>query len=188
MSAAFNLLVRFNDVALRVGRSIAWVLIGVMTAIVLYQVFFRYALNNAPSWSEAASRALMVWMTFLVAPTAYRWGGYVSIDFITHKLPRLVRTLLSVTINVVALILIVELLLLSFNFVDRGLNKTAAGLPTSVLGIPIKVAYIRLAMPVGFVLMITVSVELIIKDILRLLRLSGDEEEQEQKPDYMLLD
>ncbi len=188
MSALFNLLMRFNDTALRIGRSISWVLIAVMTAIVLYQVFFRYALNNAPSWSEAASRALMVWMTFLLAPTAYRWGAYVSIDFLTHALPRIIRILLSLVINVVALVLIVELLLLSFNFVDRGWNKTAAGLPTSILGIPFKVAYIRLAMPVGFILMITVGVELIIKDALRLFGSRSGDVTTETRPDYMLLD
>lgn len=180
-------LVRFNDVALRIGRSAAWVLLALMTFIVLYQVFFRYALNNAPSWSEAGARGLMMWMTFLVAPTAYRWGAYVSIDTLTHALRGPLRHGLSLAINVSALILIVVLFWLSLDFVDRGLTRRATGLPSEVFGIPMKAAYIRLSMPVGFLLMFTVSVELIIKDFLRLVK-PGWEEEQRPRPDFMLMD
>ena len=180
-------LVRFNDVALGIGRSVAWVLLALMTFIVLYQVFFRYVLNDAPSWSEAGARGLMMWMTFLVAPTAYRWGAYVSIDTLTHALRGPFRHGLSLAINVSALILIVVLLWLSLDFVDRGLTRRATGLPGEVFGIPMKAAYIRLSMPIGFLLMITVSIELILKDFLNLVR-PGREEEEEPRPDFMLMD
>lgn len=180
-------LIRFNDVALRVGRTAAWVLIALMTFIVLYQVFFRYVLNNAPSWSEAGARGLMVWMTFLVAPTAYRWGAYVSIDTLTHALRGRTKYVLSFALNISALILIVTLLWLSIDFVDRGLTRRATGLPANVFGIPMKAAYIRLAMPVGFFLMITVAIELIIKDFLHL-RHPERTEEEKSRPDFMLMD
>ncbi len=181
-----NGLVRFNDVALGIGRSISWVLVAIMTFIVLYQVFLRYVLNDAPSWSEAAARALMVWMTFLVAPSAYRWGAYVSIDTLTHALAGSKKYVFSLIINVAALILIIVLLWLSLDFVERGLNRRAQGLPADFLGIPIKSAWIRAAMPVGFFLMITVAIELIIKDFIRLR--SPTPAEEEPRPDFMLMD
>ncbi len=180
-------LIRFNDVALGFGRTIAWVLLALMTFIVLYQVFFRYALNNAPSWSEAGARGLMMWMTFLVAPTAYRWGAYVSIDTLTHALRGRLRHGLSLAINISALTLIVVLLWLSIDFVERGMTRRATGLPADVFGIPMKAAYIRLAMPVGFLLMITVSIELIFKDLLHLMH-PGRDEVQQPRPDFMLMD
>lgn len=182
-------LIRFNDFALRIGRTLAWILIGIMTAIVLYQVFFRYVLNDAPSWSEAGARALMVWMTFLVAPTAYRWGAYVSIDTLVHALTHRLRHSLSLILNVVALVLIVVMFWLSIDFVDRGFTRSAAGLPREVLGLPLKAAWIRLAMPVGLFLMITVAIELILKDALYLARGErAKEEEEEKRPDFMLFD
>ncbi len=180
-------LIRFNDTALGIGRTAAWILLALMTFIVLYQVFFRYALNNAPSWSEAGARGLMMWMTFLVAPTAYRWGAYVSIDTLTHALRGRPRYALSLAINISALILIVVLLWLSIDFVDRGLTRRATGLPSEVFGIPMKAAYVRLSMPVGFLLMITVSLELIMKDLLYLVN-PGREEEEPPRPDFMLMD
>lgn len=181
-----NRLVRFNDVALGIGRTIAWVLVALMIFIVLYQVFFRYVLNDAPSWSEAAARGLMVWMTFLVAPSAYRWGAYVSIDTLTHALPGRTKYVISFVTNIIALFLIIVLLWLSLDFVDRGLTRRAQGLPAEFIGIPITSAWIRLAMPVGFILMIAVALELIAKDFLRLREPKRVAEEE--RPDFMLMD
>ena len=179
-------LVSFNDHTLRVGRTIAWVLLAMMTFIVLYQVFMRYVLNDAPSWSETAARALMVWMTFLVAPSAYRWGAYVSIETLTHSLRGRSRYTVSLLTNVIALVLIVVMLWLSFDFVDRGFTRRAQGLPAAFLGIPMKAAWIRLAMPVGFLLMTTVAVELIVKDFLRLRH--PERADKSPRPDFMLMD
>ncbi len=180
-------LVRFNDVSLQIGRTLAWILLALMTFIVLYQVFFRYVLNDAPSWSEAASRALMVWMTFLVAPTAYRWGAYVSIDMAVHSLPFRTRTLLALFINIVALFLIVILFWLSLDFVDRGFTRRAAGLPATFLGLPIKAAWTRVPMPIGFVMMALVSIELILRDVFRI-RGPEETEETAPMPDFMRMD
>ena len=180
-------LVRFNDVALGIGRAIAWILIALMTFIVLYQGFFRYVLNDAPSWSETAARALMVWMTFLVAPSAYRWGAYVSIETLTHLLHGRSKYMVSLATNIIALILIVVMLWLSLDFVDRGFTRRATGLPANVFGIPMKAAWIRLAMPVGFVLMITVAIELIITDFLHI-RHPKHTVEEKPRPDFMLMD
>ena len=179
-------LVRFNDHALRVGRTTAWILLALMTFIVLYQVFMRYVLNDAPSWSETAARALMVWMTFLVAPSAYRWGAYVSIETLTHALRGRSKYMVSLATNIIALVLIVTMLWLSLDFVDRGFTRRAQGLPAAFLGIPMKAAWIRLAMPVGFLLMISVAVELIIKDFLRLRH--PERADEAPRPDFMLMD
>ncbi len=179
-------LVRFNDVALKIGRSIAWILVALMVFIVLYQVFFRYVLNDAPSWSEAAARALMVWMAFLVAPSAYRWGAYVSIDMFIHALPDRTRYTMSFALNIIALILIVVLLWLSLDFVDRGFTRRAQGLPAAFLGIPMKAAWVRLAMPVGFLLMITVAIELIVKGYSYIRH--PERADEGPRPDFMLMD
>ena len=74
-----------NRAFARVARWIALVLIGVMTAAVLVQVFFRYGLNRPISWTEEFAIFSMIWMAFLVAPIAYRSGAYVCIE-IVHDL------------------------------------------------------------------------------------------------------
>ncbi|MGR3494927.1 TRAP transporter small permease [Citreimonas sp.] len=76
-----------NDVLLRAGKGLATAAIGLMVLCILLQVFFRYALNNALPWPEEAARFLMLWMTGLIAPAAYRRGGFVAIDMLQAALP-----------------------------------------------------------------------------------------------------
>lgn len=76
-----------NDVILRVGKGLATLAIGLMVVCILLQVFFRYVLNNALPWPEEAARFFMLWMTGLIAPAAYRRGGFVAIDMVQAALP-----------------------------------------------------------------------------------------------------
>ena len=84
-----------NSVLLAIGRQIAWVLIGLMTLVILYQVIMRYAFNAAPNWTEEFARFMMLWMTGLIAASGYRWGGFVSIDMAVRALPRVPALVLA---------------------------------------------------------------------------------------------
>ena len=59
----------------------------VMLCSMLYQVFGRYVLDHAPSWSEELSRYLMVWMTMLGSAAVLRSGGHISVTTLTDSLP-----------------------------------------------------------------------------------------------------
>ena len=78
----------FNDIILPIGRRIAILLIALMVVAILIQVFFRYVLNNALPWPDEAARFAMLWLTGLIAPMAYRRGGFVAIDTAVSALPR----------------------------------------------------------------------------------------------------
>ena len=91
----FNILEKINTLFLRIGRQFAWIAILLMVIVILIQVFFRYVLNNALPWPDEVARFLMLWMTGLIAPSAYRWGGFVSIDLLERFLPKLISTLLT---------------------------------------------------------------------------------------------
>ncbi len=92
----------FNDVVLRFGRWVAIVAIGLMVLAILIQVFFRYVLNNALPWPDEAARFCMLWMTGLIAPMAYRRGGFVAIDMAVRALPERVAAVLSLFLLIVA--------------------------------------------------------------------------------------
>ncbi|MBO6931708.1 MAG: TRAP transporter small permease subunit, partial [Roseibium sp.] len=61
---------------LRVGRGIGVVAVGLMVVAILIQVVFRYVFNNALPWPDEAARFCMLWMAGLMAPTAFRRGGF----------------------------------------------------------------------------------------------------------------
>ena len=92
----------FNDVVLRIGRGIAIICIGLMVVAILLQVFFRYVLGNALPWPEEAAIFLMLWMTAVIAPSAYRRGGFVALEIVTAALPKQVAAALSLVLLLIA--------------------------------------------------------------------------------------
>ena len=167
----FNFLQNINTFILRIGRQLAWIAILLMVIVIIIQVFFRYVLNNALPWPDEVARFLMLWMTGLIAPSAYRWGGFVSIDMLQRFLPKILSNIL------VFLILIISLTVLLIGF-EMGLKHINAGwifssssikLPYSLLGgktEAMKLAWMYMSLPIGILLLISVNIELTLKTIL----------------------
>jgi len=167
----FNFLQNINTFILRIGRQIAWMATLLMVIVIIIQVFFRYVLNNALPWPDEVARFLMLWMTGLIAPSAYRWGGFVSIDMLQRFLPKILSNIL------VFLILIISLTVLLIGF-EMGLKHINAGwifssssikLPYSLLGgktEAMKLAWMYMSLPIGILLLISVNIELTLKTIL----------------------
>ena len=167
----FNFLQNINTFILRIGRQIAWMAILLMVIVIIIQVFFRYVLNNALPWPDEVARFLMLWMTGLIAPSAYRWGGFVSIDMLQRFLPKILSNIL------VFLILIISLTVLLIGF-EMGLKHINAGwifssssikLPYSLLGgktEAMKLTWMYMSLPIGILLLISVNIELTLKTIL----------------------
>ena len=90
-----NLLGRLNAAVLTLGLWLGAGALGIMLVFILVQVFFRYILGDALAWSEEASRFLMLWMTGLMVPTAFRQGGFVAITMILDIFPRAIGTIIA---------------------------------------------------------------------------------------------
>lgn len=116
MLAAAGLLYWFNGRLLTLCRWIGITALAIMVCLILGQVFFRYALNDAPNWTEEGARFGMLWMTGLMAPIAYRMGGFVAIDMLERGLPRLLAGLLGILLLAISL----WVLLIAW---ERGLNN-----------------------------------------------------------------
>ena len=71
-----------------------WLLAIMMAAITIltfYQVFMRYVLNMAPSWSEELVRFIFVWLSFIGAAVGAKEGIHIGIDVLYRSLPALPR-------------------------------------------------------------------------------------------------
>ena len=167
----FRFLENINTFILRIGRQLAWVAILLMVVVIIIQVFFRYVLNNALPWPDEVARFLMLWMTGLIAPSAYRWGGFVSIDMLERFLPKILANLL------IFMILLISLAVLFIGF-EMGLKHINAGwifssssikIPFSLIGgktEAMKLAWMYMSLPIGIFLLILVNIELILRNIL----------------------
>ena len=167
----FRFLENINTFILRIGRQMAWIAILLMVVVIIVQVFFRYVLNNALPWPDEVARFLMLWMTGLIAPSAYRWGGFVSIDMLERFLPKILANLL------IFIILLISLAVLFIGF-EMGLKHINAGwifssssikIPFSLIGgktEAMKLAWMYMSLPIGIFLLILVNIELILRNIL----------------------
>jgi len=77
-----------NTLIEKVAVNLAWAMLLAITLLNIVQVFYRYVLNNALSWSEEASLWMMVWITFVILPVAYHKGLNISMMFFRDMLGR----------------------------------------------------------------------------------------------------
>ncbi len=168
---SFKLLESFNTFFLRIGRQLAWISILLMVVVIIIQVFFRYVLNNALPWPDEAARFLMLWMTGFIAPSAYRWGGFVSIDILERFLPKLFSNLLIIIILSVSLVVLVIGFELGLKHINAGwiFNSSSLKIPFHLFGgktEAIKLAWMYMSLPVGIFFLLSVNIELILRSIL----------------------
>jgi TRAP-type C4-dicarboxylate transport system permease small subunit len=164
----------FNDTVLRVGRWVAVVALGAMVIVILTQVFFRYVLNNALPWPDEAARFAMLWMTGVVAPSAYRRGGFVAIDMLEQALPPRPGAVLALILLLISLVVLMMGIQLGWNHVNSGwlFNSSSLKIPLDLVGgevVRIKLAWMFLSLFVGVVLLTLVNIELILRSLVTLL-------------------
>lgn len=148
--------------------------LGIMLVFILVQVFFRYVLGNALPWSEEGSRFLMLWMTGLMVPTAFRQGGFVAITMILDIFPRLIGGIINLLFLVLTAVLLYVAMRIGWAEVT-GLGgrfaMPAIAVPTSLdLSTWMKVprGWMMASLATGVTMMFVVSIELILRNLIEL--------------------
>ncbi|WP_054302057.1 TRAP transporter small permease [Gemmobacter sp. LW-1] len=164
----------FNAALLWLGRVLGATAMGLMVLIILAQVFFRYVLGNALAWPEEAARFLMLWATGLMIPTAYRRGGFVSVEMLVSFLPRIVGRLLGLVL--LALVLVV--LVAGFRIGLSEVTGFGGRFATDSLKVPASLAldtwvkvpksWMMASLVTGLAMLILVNVELMLRGLAEL--------------------
>ena len=164
-----------NEHVLWIGRGIGIFAVAVMVAVTIVQVFCRYILNNALPWPDEAARFGMLWMTGLMAPTAFRRGGFVAIDIVPLMLPATLARLLNLVLLSLSLAVLVVAVRIGWGEVT-GIGGRFA---SASLYIPtawdfsewyrIPRSWMMYSIFVGVILLILVNVELILRTIAELM-------------------
>lgn len=175
-----RVLARINATALAVGCWLGAACVLAMVLIIIAQVFFRYVLGNALSWPEEASRFLMLWSAGLMIGTAYRRGGFVAIELLVVLLPRVLRHLLTLTLLALAMVILWK----AWTIGLKEVTGLAGRFATDSLSIPLSLdfqTWFRIpkswqmaSMLVGIGALMVVSVELMLREVIRLFGADDD--------------
>ena len=161
-----------NAALLKIGRGIGIVAIAAMVIAILIQVVARYLFNNALPWPDEAARFCMLWMTGLMAPTAFRRGGFVALDMISGLLPKSAAALLSLFLLLISLAILIVALPIGYSEVTGFGGRFATAslyLPTFDGWYRVPRSWMMLSLLVGVVLLLLVNIELVLRSIVTLL-------------------
>lgn len=185
---------KFNNIVGSLCRGVSVVFIAVMVIAILVQVFFRYVLGNALPWPDELARFCMLWMTGLMAPVAYRQGGFVAIDMLPDFLGRRSGALLALFLFIVSLVVLVTGIKLGMKHVNSGwlFSSSSLKVPLSLIGmktVKLKLAYMYASLWIGLIMLTIVNIELVLRS-LRVLVLGddGDQKNRSASSDIFVTD
>lgn len=142
-----HMLDRIERTLVAANRWLLIVLLLAMACIVFANVVLRYTTGDSIIWAEEVARHMMVWVTFLGAGLVLRFGGHVAIDnlhrAVSTRTARILRAIVVLGIAVFCVFMAYFSVLYAW---ATRFQTTAAT--------DISIAYIYLAMPIGFVLML----------------------------------
>lgn len=164
-----------NAFVLKIGRGIGCIAVAFMVAAILIQVFYRYLLNNALPWPDEAARFGMLWMMGLMAPTAFRRGGFVAIETVPDLLPKRVGDILNLFLLSISMVVLLVSVNIGYGEVTGFGGRFATAslyLPTSITfdeWFRIPRSWMMMSLFVGIVLLISVNIELLLRSLIGLM-------------------
>ncbi|MCM3568479.1 TRAP transporter small permease [Neobacillus mesonae] len=92
--------------------SLSGILLGIMTFLVIIQVFFRYVLEKPLTGSEELARFTMIWLVMIGSTVVLRNKSHIAVEFFVELFPTVIqkgaRIITYLLIFVFAIILMVD--------------------------------------------------------------------------------
>jgi len=139
---------------------------AVIAATIPITVFSRYVLQNTPIWTDETALFSLVWASMLGAAVGLRKGYQVGIRSVVEKAPKPVGMALE-TVGFLFMFLFFGIMVV-FGFKQTLTNMRQL---SAAMRIPMAVPY--LALPVGFLIMFSFTIEDAGNFILRVAKRKG---------------
>lgn len=144
----------------KVEEYLTVILLLVTLAILSYQVFLRFVLNNSNSWSEELARYLFIWSVYSSAAYAIISNAHIRIDAVVKLYPKKIRRFVPFFADVVFLIYAIVVAAFSTRYcLDLYATHQVS------MGLHVVMAYMYAAIPVGHALMAIRLVQALYKRI-----------------------
>ncbi|MEO1011679.1 MAG: TRAP transporter small permease subunit [Bacteroidota bacterium] len=109
--------------------------LGLITAT-LIQIYARFYMENAPSWTEEAARFFFIYAMAFGAGLAMKDNYYVQFDVLFNRFTKKTRLWINRIVLLLTLFLFLLLALYGFHFVIQGLPEHSPS-----LGVPMSIAF-----------------------------------------------
>ena len=149
---------KFMDVVEKIVRILLFITVAVMVVVMVYQVILRYFFSASNSWSEELCRYLFIYSVMMGAAIATRRNSHLQIDVLTSRFSPRVKHIVTIIATIAGIVFLGFLFVYSLNLMKTGVKTASAGIP----GVNMAMTYF--AMPLGIVLMVLCSIEVIMKN------------------------
>ena len=133
------------------------VMMAVMTATIIIQVFLRYIFSYSLSWSEEVARYLMIWVAFLGGSLALKKGLHIGVELMITRLRQGVKRWVLLFSQLLIFLFLVFLTI-------GGMKLTWAVRDQSSPALLFSMSLAYLSAPVGGLFMAIQSFHLLIKE------------------------
>lgn len=125
----------WDKLLLYVNRAIeiftAFLLI-VMVVLVFIQIVSRVIYGSSFAWTEEIARFAMIWITFLGAAIAFKYGAHIGIDVFVRRLPRLPDKVVGVFASLMSAIFFIVLAYQGWKLMGASQMQTTPALRLSM--------------------------------------------------------
>lgn len=157
MGTLHGIVLKISDALNWIAERICIVLVGVVVAITLLAVFYRYVLNRGLSWPEELSRCINIWISFLGASIGFKYSDHVGVEFFTNLLPRKFFAVFRFFLRIGMFCLIAVIAYYCYRYTATTRSTTPAMM--------LHFSYVNVALFIGFVLMLVHLAEFMLRDI-----------------------
>lgn len=123
-----------------------------LISVVSLQVFARFMLPKAPSWTEEASRFLFIYSVAFSAPLALKRGEYVKVDIVVNKIPEKIVEKLEGIIYAVLSIFFLVIAYHGYTYASLGTIQTSPA-----MALPMVIPYSSIAFTAVFITIYSVK-------------------------------
>lgn len=134
------------------------IMVPVMTIDIFVQVVMRYVFSSPFMWAEEVARYLLVWISCLGSAYAVGKGMHISIAFVKKMFPSYVRVIMTLSSHIIVIVFFVFCIYHGWiDSIEEWTQRSAA--------MQIPMTFPKMAIPVGFGLMVLFNLELLIEEL-----------------------
>jgi TRAP-type C4-dicarboxylate transport system permease small subunit len=137
------LFLRFERATTAAATALACAMLASSAALGMWQIVTRFIIERPAEWTEVLIRFTLIWMVFFGIAQAFRVGAMVSVDVLYRLSRGRFRRGLDVMVMVAALALLAVIVVVGWDYAQRGRVQTVIGLED------VTMFWAYVAMPVG---------------------------------------